>query len=105
MTSCKLIISPAARNDLQKIYQYGSLNWGNSRATNYLDNLKEQLWSLTKHPKMGIKRDDLIPGVRSLAVDRHVVFYRSQKQQLEVIRVLHGRQDPQLALTPQKPHY
>ncbi len=98
MTSHKLVISLAASNDLRKIYQYGSLNWGESRATNYLDNLKEQFWSLTNYPKIGIKRDDLFPCVRSLAVDSHVVFYRSQNQQLEVIRVLHGKQDPQLHL-------
>jgi len=98
MTPHALIISPAARDDLKKIYFYGGNNWGKSRATRYLNNLKEQLWSLTDHPEMGIKRDELLPAIRSLTVDSHVVFYRLQSQRIEVVRVLHGRQDPRFHL-------
>ena len=98
MTPHALIISPIARDDLKKIYLYGGINWGKSRATRYLSHLKEQLWSLTDHPEMGIKRNELRPAIRSLTVDSHVVFYRLRSQRIEVVRVLHGRQDPRFHL-------
>lgn len=98
MALYRLVISPIARDDLRKIYQYGSLNWGISRAASYLDCLKKQFWSLTEHPEMGIERDELLPALRSLAIGSHVVFYRKQSRQVEVVRVLHSRQDPLLHL-------
>ena len=96
MTSYTLVISPSARDDLKQIYQYGALNWGTPRATSYLEHLKEQLWHLTEHPEMGVMRDELLPAIRSLSVDSHVVFYRLQELQVQIVRILHARQDPQL---------
>lgn len=95
MTAHTLVISPGALNDLKKIYQYGTLNWGTSRASNYLDGLKNQFWTLAEHPQMGIEREVLFIGMRSLTIESHVIFYRSCKQKVEIFRVLHGRQDPQ----------
>ena len=95
MSSYPLIISPIARDDLEKIYQYGILNWGVSQASSYIDHLKTQLWSLTEHPKMGKERDELLSAMRSLAVESHIIFYRIKNQQINIVRVLHGRQDPQ----------
>ncbi|ONF43279.1 plasmid stabilization protein [Marinobacter lutaoensis] len=96
MMAYTLVISPVARDDLKQIYQYGALNWGISRATSYLEHIKEQLWHLTEHPEMGVMRDELLPAMRSLSVDSHVVFYRLQELQVQIVRVLHARQDPQL---------
>lgn len=98
MAAHKLVISPAARDDLEEIYQYSCRNWGLLRSSQYLDHIKEQLWCLTQNAEIGVKRDELLSGVRSVAVASHVIFYRNQRGQLEVIRVLHGRQDHQLNL-------
>ena len=95
MAAYKLIISPAAREDLDKIYQYGCRNLGQSRSTQYLEHIKEQLWRLTENSEVGLKRDELLSGVRSTVVASHVIFYRAQSGQVEVIRVLHVRQDHQ----------
>ena len=95
MAAYPLVISPAALNDLKKIYQFGTLNWGTSRASNYLDSLKKQFWTLAEHPQMGIEREELFVAMRSLVIESHVIFYRTSKQKIEIVRVLHGRQDPQ----------
>ena len=95
MTSYTLVISPVARDDLKKIYQYGALNWGVSRATRYLDGLKYHFWRLSEYPQLGTERGELLSAMRSLAVESHVIFYRTRKQTLEIVRILHGRQDPQ----------
>jgi len=90
-----LVISPKARDDLKNIYQYGVRNWGATHAAKYLDTLSAQLWSLKKHPKIGIEREDILANMRCISIERHVVFYRLQTENIEIVRVLHSRQDPQ----------
>ena len=99
MPRCKLVIAPAARNDLLSIYQYGSVHWGTTRASDYMHHLKEQIRQLMAYPEMGVARRELLPAIRSLTVKSHVVFYRRQSKQIEIIRVLSGRQDPHLHLS------
>jgi toxin ParE1/3/4 len=35
-----------------------------------------------------------MPGIRSLSAESHVIFYRVREGVIEIVRVLHGRQDP-----------
>jgi toxin ParE1/3/4 len=94
MASYTLFLAPAARNDLRDIYQYSELNWGTIKATSYLEKLQSQLWNLTVHPMMGLERTTFFANMRSLAVESHVIFYRLQDTRIEIVRVLHKRQDP-----------
>jgi toxin ParE1/3/4 len=93
MASHQLVIAPAARNDLKDIYQYGLRHWGQARSDNYLATLKNQFWLLTQQPLMGTERTELLPGTRSLPVESHTLFYRVAANRVEIIRLLHGRQD------------
>jgi toxin ParE1/3/4 len=94
----QLIISPAAKTDLKDIYQYGLRQWGQAQSGSYLENIKAQFWSITEQPLMGLERSDLLPGVRRLPIESHTLFYRVTTDTVEIIRVLHGRQDPPLHL-------
>ena len=95
MSAYKLVIAPLAKHDLKRIYDYSISNWGGRQASDYLDKLKNLFWELTEQPEMGVEREELLPDMRSLPVESHIIFYRSQQSQVEIVRVLHGRQDPQ----------
>ena len=95
MSAHQLVIPPAAKADLKDIYQYGLRQWGQAQSDIYLENLKDHFWSLTKQPLMGVERPELLPGTRSLSIESHTLFYRVNSDRVEIIRVLHGRQDPQ----------
>ena len=95
MPAYQLVIAPAAKADLKDIYQYGLRQWGQAQSDSYLENLKDLFWSLTEQPLMGVERPELLPGARSLPVESHTLFYRVSTNTVEIIRVLHGRQDPQ----------
>lgn len=95
MASHQLVIAPAARCDLKEIYQYGLRQWGQAQSESYLSTIKNQFWLLTQQPLMGAERPELLLDVRSLPIERHTLFYRVTVNRVEVIRVLHGRQDPQ----------
>lgn len=95
MPSHRLVIAPAARVDLKDIYQYGLQQWGQKQSDAYMENLKKHLWSLTEQPLMGVERPELLPDVRSIPVESHTLFYRVSTETVDIIRVLHGRRDPQ----------
>ena len=95
MASHQLAIAPTAKNDLKEIYQYGLRQWGQSQSESYLSTVKKQFWLLTQQPLMGTERNELLPDTRSLPIESHTLFYRVIANRVEIIRVLHGRQDPQ----------
>lgn len=94
MAAHQLVIASAAKADLKEIYQYGLRQWGQSQSDRYLETLKGSIWSLIEQPLMGIERPELLTGMRSLSIESHILFYRITTRNIEVVRVLHGRQDP-----------
>jgi len=95
MASHQLVIAPAAKNDLKDIYQYGLRQWGQAQSESYLTIIKNQFWLLTQQPLMGTERSELLPDTRSIPIESHTLFYRVTANRVEIIRILHGRQDPQ----------
>jgi toxin ParE1/3/4 len=102
MPSHQLVIATAAKDDLQDIYQYGLRRWGKAQSDSYLTALEDQFWSLTEQPLMGVERPELLAHTRSLPVQSHILFYRVASNKVEIMRVLHGRQDPLLYLEQEK---
>jgi plasmid stabilization system protein ParE/Arc/MetJ-type ribon-helix-helix transcriptional regulator len=49
--------------------------------------------ALSTHPYLGRKRDDLRPGLRSLAIGSYVVVYRIEGKDVLIPHVVHGRRD------------
>lgn len=48
---------------------------------------------LADHPEMGRAREELAIALRSFPVGNYVIFYRTVKETVQVIRVLHGARD------------
>ncbi|KZY35181.1 MULTISPECIES: type II toxin-antitoxin system RelE/ParE family toxin [unclassified Oleiphilus] len=99
MPTRHLVIAPAAKTDLKNIYQYGLRQWGKTQSDSYLENIKEHFWTLTEQAMIGVDRSELLAGTRSLPIASHTLFYRVTGDTVEIIRVLHRRQDPQRHLT------
>ena len=95
MPAHQFVIAPAAKTDLKDIYQYGLRQWGQTQSESYLEDIKQQIWALTEQPLIGVDRSELLSGARSLPIESHTLFYRVTLDTVEIIRVLHDRQDPQ----------
>ena len=95
MPKHQLVISPSAKADLKAIYQYSLQHWGKAQSERYLHKLKQHVWSLAEQPLIGIERSECLHNVRSLKVESHTLFYKVTNDNVEIIRVLHSRQDPQ----------
>ena len=84
--------SPSADIDLLEIWSYISQDSFDA-ADQFLDQLEQQFDLLASSPLIGKKRDELIPGLRSLTYKNYLIFYRTRNDDVEIIRVLHGARD------------
>jgi toxin ParE1/3/4 len=63
-----------ARKDLELIWDYTLERWGIDQAERYLASLFSCFDDLSKNPKIGKPRDDVMPEARSFPQGRHVIF-------------------------------
>jgi toxin ParE1/3/4 len=94
-----LVISPLAQQDLQTIVLYTKQQWGEAKAKVYLSDIKLRFYDLIEQPQIGLNRDALFKNLSSITVNRHVIFYRIDNSAIQIVRVLHQRQDPQTQLS------
>ena len=85
-------LSTAAESDLTDIWTYRAES-GETRADELIERLVEQFTMLATFPKAGRSRPDIKKGLRSFAIEHHVIFYRLIDQGIEVVRVLYGTRD------------
>ena len=62
-------------------------------ADRWVDELDEKMRLWATQPLIGRSRDELAPGLRSLAFGRYVVFYEALSEGIDVVRVPHGSRD------------
>jgi toxin ParE1/3/4 len=87
----KLLIKPVAEKDLEKIFEYTYLTWGFEQAEEYQDDLFHGMQLLLEQNELGkIYPYSNIP-YRKLHVNRHLIFYRIEKQSCTIIRIFHER--------------
>ena len=88
----KVIIRDAAYRDLERIHAWIA-NDRPGAADAVIERILQSIGLLEDHPLAGRARDEVRPGLRSIAARPHVVFYRVTDDAAEIIRVLDGRRD------------
>jgi toxin ParE1/3/4 len=90
----RLLIAPEARQDLRAIRDY-IVKDHRKAAQRFVMRLRDAARMLAGAPGNGRARPEIGRGVRSFAVNRYVLFYRSLAGAagIELIRVLHGARD------------
>jgi toxin ParE1/3/4 len=68
--------------------------WGEEQMSRYIDGLHAKFVELAQFPSLGRSRDELAPDYRSIVQGAHIVFYRTTARELVIVRILHGRMDP-----------
>lgn len=90
----RYVLSPAARADLDKIWDYSSERWDDDQAEEYLRKVQRAIERIVSNPKVGRACDDVRPGYRKHAVGSHTLYYRiGSGGVIDVVRVLHQRMD------------
>jgi toxin ParE1/3/4 len=89
----RLLWSDQADEDLLSIWRYGADEWSPPTADEHLYDIQNVCQMLLDTPELGRQRDELIHGVRSIPLDPHVIFYRATVRGIEILRILHQRED------------
>jgi toxin ParE1/3/4 len=92
-TNRKVFRSPEAQEDLLSIWHFGANEWSSEQADRHLRDIENMCDRLREDPKLGHKRDDLIPGLRSTYIRPHLIFYQISDGAVTIVRVLHQRFD------------
>jgi len=88
-----------AEGDLEDIADYIAQD-SPTRALAFVRRLRDRCHALTLHPYSGRARPELRPELRSVPTGSYVIFYRPLADGIEVVRVLHGRQDVEGQFAP-----
>lgn len=86
-------LTPAAQNDLEKIWLYTARTWSAAQADRYTDILEDTLERLLFMPEMARERGEFDPPVRIHPSAEHLIIYRFEGNQLLILRVLGASQD------------
>jgi toxin ParE1/3/4 len=101
MTSSReVVISPEARRDIRSILRYTLRDWGIEKRDAYASRLKKSIDELSVFPMIGIARDDVAQGLRTLKSGHHLIYYRLDGESVIIVRVLHERMDAMQEFVP-----
>lgn len=86
-------LTAQAKKDLKAIARYTQKTWGRLQRNKYLATLDKCFHRLAEEPGLGRPCDDIRQGYRKIYEGRHMIFYRSVTDGIEIARVLHGSMD------------
>jgi toxin ParE1/3/4 len=87
-------LTKRAMADLVDNGRYTQEHWGLDQRNKYLTMLDSCFLDLAEKPAKGRDCSDIRHGYRKKNIGSHVVFYRQkQSDEIEIVRVLHGRMD------------
>jgi len=86
-------LSKKADFDLEKIYEYGILNFGLKRAKLYIMGLHERFENLANSPRFGRCAYQIAPELRRFEYKSHVIFYIPIDTGIFIVRILGDNMD------------
>jgi toxin ParE1/3/4 len=90
----RYVLSPAARADLEQIWDYTRDRWGVDQAETYAHEIQRAIERVVDNPEIGRACDEVRPGYRKHGVGSHTLYYRILRVDvIDVVRILHQRMD------------
>jgi toxin ParE1/3/4 len=86
------LTEPALR-DIEQIADYIARQSGLAQADHFLAKLDGRFAKITQFPSLGRRRDEILPGLRSLTTDNYLILYQAVQQDVEILRVVSGYRD------------
>jgi toxin ParE1/3/4 len=93
-------LSPAARGDLDSIWDYTADRWNVDQADRCVRELVDAVNQLCSGASKGRRIDQVRQDYLQFPVASHLIVFRQTAATIDVIRVLHRRMDVAAHLTP-----
>lgn len=88
----KLVRTKLARNDLLEIWLHIAAD-DEAAATGLLTRIDRRCEALRENPRMGPLRFGKRKDIRQLLEGEYLILYRVGRNEIEIIRIMHGRRD------------
>lgn len=88
-----LRLTPQAEGDMEEVWLHGAAEWSPEQADRYVDGITAVFDLLCAMPGIARERPEFNPPVRIHPSGAHMIVYRIVGDQLDVLRILGGRQD------------
>ena len=89
-----VILSPAAKANLNDIWDYTENRWEVEQAESYARSIQSVCDDLAGSAAMGMAVDEIRSGYRRIIVGSHLLFYKiDESRDVNVMRILHQRMD------------
>lgn len=88
----RFIIAPSASQDLERIADYfleRNIEVGEALFREF----NQKCFNLVKFPNMGRSYSQIRPNLRGLPLDGYIILYEVVDEDVEILRVVNGRQD------------
>ena len=89
----RYILSPLARVDLNKIWDFSADRWDENQAEAYLRIIQAAIEVAAENPLLSPAIDDVRPGYRRHRAGAHLILFRQIAGAIDVVRVLHEKMD------------
>ena len=96
----KVILRQEAIDDLNRIWDYTFEKWSENQADLYYGTIKSICNEIGNNPDLGKTYPGISKQLFGLRTGKHIIFYHLvDKNEIEVIRILHERMDLKKRLT------
>ena len=90
----QVIFTPLAERQLDSLHAYISASAGESRADRHVDRIVTYCGSFATFPERGTRRDDVLPGLRTIGFERRVtIAFMVTPDAVLIEGVFYGGQD------------
>ena len=86
-------LSPAAEADVEAIWDFTEGRWGRPQAVRYVRDLDATCAGIAEGRVRSLSAEDIRPGYRKAACGSHMIYFRQDGDDIEVVRILHQSMD------------
>lgn len=91
--SAQFRLTKPAIQDIEQIADYIANQSGFDQADLFLKKLNAKFAKIAQFPNLGRQRDEILPGLRSIPIDKYLILYMVIEQDVEIFRVVNGYRD------------
>jgi plasmid stabilization system protein ParE len=97
--SPRIVVSAEAHIQLDDLYDYIAAVASSDTALTFTTSILDQIAALATFPNIGVARDDILPGLRTLGFRRRVtIAFAVRPTELLIVGIFYGGQDFETAL-------
>lgn len=92
--SKKVIWSPVAQKDLEKILDYLNSKWSESIVTKFINKVDDNIGLIIEDPIIFPLINEELNIRKSVITKHNTLFYRETSDEIQIVRLFDTRQDP-----------